>query len=202
MGCVLNDQGTQNERDLSTRTCSPGVLLVRTTNEMVVGALFLINRVACIWDSVLGSKTFERSKAVFSHLLNFSITNLHSEAHHFIKQDTILNLASSGQSHHRYQPQAHKEFPVPGSPWWFSSCISHFYNFPLDNICLFFFLSSLHTQHRAPCGDWTHDSEIKIWAEIEGWLLNWLSQPGFPTYAILNNSFIWDVIHILWNSPT
>ena len=68
----------------------------RCTNKMVVGTFFLTDWIAWVWDSVLGTKSHERSKAIFSHPFNFSMTNLHSETHHVIKQDTILNLAPSG----------------------------------------------------------------------------------------------------------
>ena len=36
-------------------------------------------------------------------------------------------------------------------------------------------------QHRAQCGAWTHDTEIKTWAEVKSQPLNQLSHPGTPT---------------------
>ena len=41
-----------------------------------------------------------------------------------------------------------------------------------------FVLSRLHIQHEAQRVAWTQDSEIKTWAEVKSWTLNWLSHPG------------------------
>jgi len=50
-------------------------------------------------------------------------------------------------------------------------------------LCVCLFLSRLHTQHGAQHGAWTHDPEIKTWAEIKSLMLNWLRNPGTPTYV-------------------
>ena len=52
--------------------------------------------------------------------------------------------------------------------------------------CITAILSRLHTQCGAQCGTWTHDTEIKTWAEIESWMLNWLSHPGAPVWFFFN----------------
>ena len=44
----------------------------------------------------------------------------------------------------------------------------------------------LCTQYGAQHGAWTHNSEIKTWAEIKSQMINWLSHPGVSMRSSLN----------------
>ena len=58
------------------------------------------------------------------------------------------------------------------------------FNFFYAEQVLLLFLSRLCTGWGTQCETWTHDPEIKTWAEIKSWMLNWLSHPGPPTCII------------------
>ena len=58
------------------------------------------------------------------------------------------------------------------------------FNFFYVEQVLLLFLSRLCTGWGTQCETWTHNPEIKTWAEIKSWTLNWLSHPGPPTCII------------------
>ena len=81
--------------------------------------------------------------------------------------------------------------------------------FILSFFPFFLFLSRLHAQRGAQHGAWTHDPEIKTWAEIKSWTLNRFSRPGAPKqnpilYSCLTFNCL--MVHIIlssiniWNS--
>ena len=66
-------------------------------------------------------------------------------------------------------------------------------------VFFFFFSSRLHTQNGAEHGAWTHNFEIKIWAEIKSQMLNELSHPGtlhLPFLTDFHSIFIHSFIFI------
>ena len=71
-----------------------------------------------------------------------------------------------------------------GEDWW--GCGLKGWNLAEFTDCFcFFFLSRLHVQHRDQCEAWTHNTQIKTWAEIKSQSLNWLSHPGAPHWLFL-----------------
>ena len=52
-------------------------------------------------------------------------------------------------------------------------------------ICLCFFIyNGLHSQRGPQCGAWTHNPEIKTWAEIKSQMPNWVTQAPLKYFIL------------------
>ena len=81
-----------------------------------------------------------------------------------------------------------------------------FFCFVLFFFLFNFFLSKLHTWCRAQCRAWTHDPEIKTWAEIKSQIVTELTEPSrYPQICILLQTLGKDpfpcLFHILEATP-
>lgn len=120
------------ERYISAQTSSANILLVKGDDKML-WELFLYQLDSWDWESVLGPKSYKRSKAIFSNPCNTSIPSLHNTAPHSVKQNATLNLASSSL------PSlsiifGHWHTKSLSILWALNVFIGHFCNFSLNNI--------------------------------------------------------------------
>ena len=74
---------------------------------------------------------------------------------------------------------------------WLYMCTFQYF-FCVCMLCVFvctsifiYFLSRLQAQYGVQHGAWSHNPEIKIWAEVKSQTLNWLSHLGTPVFQMI-----------------